>query len=129
MIARPRAVRCVAFFANSSAIGCKKTPCGLYRSALPPTREGGAGHPWEDAEGDPAASHFVIGPTRIYRNAVTGIQDGDGKWALRLSFGFDGGGTLRIPDTADDFVQQRDDEILVEWDEIVDDPPPYATNP
>ena len=45
VIARPRAVRCIAFFANSSAIGCKKTPCGLSRSALPPTREGYAGHP------------------------------------------------------------------------------------
>ena len=32
-----------------------------------------------DAEGDPAASHFVVGPARIYRNAITGIQDGDGK--------------------------------------------------
>ncbi len=31
------------------------------------------------AEGDPAASHFVVGPARIYRNAITGIQDGDGK--------------------------------------------------
>ena len=45
VIARSRAIRCVAFFANSSAIGCKKTPCGLSRSALPPTREGYAGHP------------------------------------------------------------------------------------
>ena len=45
VIARSRAVRCVAFFANSSAIGCKKTPCGPRRSALPPTREGYAGHP------------------------------------------------------------------------------------
>ena len=45
VIARSRAVRCVAFFANSSAIGCKKTPCGLSRSALSPTREGYAGHP------------------------------------------------------------------------------------
>lgn len=79
------------------------------------------------AEGDPAASHFVVGPARIYRNAVTGIQDGDGKWALRLSFGFDGGGTLRIPDTADDFVQQRDDEVLVEWSEVLPGPPPVPT--
>ena len=83
-----------------------------------------------NAEGDPAASHFVIGPTRIYRNAVTGIQDGDGKWVLRLSFGFDGGGTLRIPDTPDRFVQERDDEILVEWSEVLSGPPPPpATEP
>ena len=27
-------------------MGCKKAPCGLSRSALPPTREGYAGHPW-----------------------------------------------------------------------------------
>ena len=45
VIARPRAVRCVAFLTNSLAIGCEKTPCGLSRSALPPTREGYAGHP------------------------------------------------------------------------------------
>ena len=45
VIARSRAVRCVAFFANSSAIGCKKTPCVPSRSALPLTREGYAGHP------------------------------------------------------------------------------------
>ena len=45
VIARPRAVRCVAFLANSPAIGCKKTPYSLSRSALPPTREGYAGHP------------------------------------------------------------------------------------
>ena len=80
-----------------------------------------------NAEGDPAASHFVIGPTRIYRNAVTGIQDGDGKWALRLSFGFDGGGTLRIPDTPDRFVRERDGEVLVEWSEVLSGPPPSPT--
>ena len=45
VIARPRAVRCVAFLANSTAIGCQKPPCGPSRSALPPTREGYAGHP------------------------------------------------------------------------------------
>ena len=45
VIARSRAVRCVAFFANSRAIGCKKSPCGPSRSALPRTREGYAGHP------------------------------------------------------------------------------------
>ena len=33
VIARARAVRCVTFFANSGAIGCKKTPCGPSRSA------------------------------------------------------------------------------------------------
>ena len=75
---------------------------------------------------DPAASHFVIGPTRIYRNAVGGIQNGDGKWALRLTFGEEGGGTLRIPDTPDGFVQQSPDEVLVEWGEIVPNPPPYG---
>lgn len=79
-----------------------------------------------NAEGDPGASHFVIGPTRIYRNAVSGIQNGDGKWALRLTFGDEGGGTLRIPDAPDGFVQQTDDEILVEWGEIVPNPPPYG---
>ena len=84
----------------------------------------------ENAEGDPGASHFVIGPTRIYRNAVAGIQDGDGKWALRLSFGEEGGGTLRIPDTPDRFVQERDDEVLVEWSEVLPgDPPPAVTEP
>ncbi len=45
VIARPRAVHSVAFLANSRAIGRKKTPCGPSRSALPPTREGYAGHP------------------------------------------------------------------------------------
>ena len=45
VIARSRAIRCVAFLAHSPAMGCKKTPCGLSRSALPPTREGYAGHP------------------------------------------------------------------------------------
>ncbi|MCM2337089.1 hypothetical protein [Hydrogenophaga pseudoflava] len=35
-----------AFLANSRAIGRKKTLCGPSRSALPPTREGDAGHPW-----------------------------------------------------------------------------------
>ena len=40
LVARPQAIRCVAFLANSRAIGCKKTPCGLSRPALPPTREG-----------------------------------------------------------------------------------------
>ena len=45
VIARPRAVHCVAFLANSPAIGCKKMPCGPSRSALSPTREGYAGHP------------------------------------------------------------------------------------
>ncbi|MNU99359.1 hypothetical protein D3C71_894880 [compost metagenome] len=45
VIARPRAVRCVAFLANSWAIGCKKTPCGPSRSALPQPHEGYAGHP------------------------------------------------------------------------------------
>lgn len=77
-----------------------------------------------NAEGDPGASHFVIGPTRIYRNAVAGIQNGDGKWALRLAFGDEGGGTLRIPDTPDDFVRQRDDEVLVEWSQVLPGPPP-----
>ena len=43
--ARPRAIRCVAFLANSWAIGCKKTPCASSRSVLPPTREGYAGIP------------------------------------------------------------------------------------
>lgn len=81
----------------------------------------------DNADGDPGASHFVIGPTRIYRNAVAGIQNGDGKWALRLAFGDEGGGTLRIPDTADDFVQQRDDEILVEWSDVLPGPPPPAS--
>ena len=42
---RPRAVRGVAFPVNSCGIGRPKTPCGLSRSALPPTREGYAGHP------------------------------------------------------------------------------------
>lgn len=79
-----------------------------------------------NSDGDPGASHFVIGPTRIYRNAVGGIQNGDGKWALRLTFGDEGGGTLRIPDTPDGFVQQTPDEVLVEWSEIVPNPPPYA---
>lgn len=79
-----------------------------------------------NAEGDPGASHFVIGPTRIYRNAVSGIQDEDGKWALRLTFGDEGGGTLRIPDTADAFVQQSPDEVLVEWRQILPSPPPAA---
>ena len=37
VIARPRAVHCVAFLANSRAIGRKKTPCGPSRSTLPPT--------------------------------------------------------------------------------------------
>ena len=46
VIARRRAVRCVAFLANSRAIGCEKAPCGPSRSALPPTREGYAGHPY-----------------------------------------------------------------------------------
>ena len=77
-----------------------------------------------NAEGDPGASHFVIGPERIYRNAVTGIQDGDGKWVLRLSFGAEGGGTLRIPDTPEDFVARNDHEVLVEWAEVVPDAPP-----
>ena len=45
VIAPPRAVHCVAFLANSPAIGCKKMPCGPSRSALSPTREGYAGHP------------------------------------------------------------------------------------
>ena len=45
VIARSRAIRCVAFLAHSPAMGCKKAPCGLSRSALPPTREGYAGHP------------------------------------------------------------------------------------
>ena len=45
VIARSRAIRCVAFLAHSPAMGCKKTPCSLSRSALPPTREGYAGHP------------------------------------------------------------------------------------
>ena len=80
-----------------------------------------------NAEGDPGASHFVIGPTRIYRNAVSGIQNGDGKWALRLTFGDEGGGTLRIPDTPDGFVQQSDDEVLVEWGEVLPGPPPPPT--
>lgn len=80
----------------------------------------------EHAEGDPGASHFVIGPTRIYRNAVSGIQDGDGKWALRLSFGDEGGGTLRIPDTPDGFVARTDDEVLVEWSEVLPTPPPAS---
>lgn len=79
-----------------------------------------------NSEGDPGASHFVIGPTRIYRNAVSGLQDGDGKWALRLTFGDEGGGTLRIPDTPDGFAPQTDDEVLVEWGAIVPNPPPYA---
>ena len=68
----------------------------------------------------------MIGPTRIYRNAVSGIQDEDGKWALRLTFGDEGGGTLRIPDTADAFVQQSPDEVLVEWRQILPSPPPPA---
>ena len=45
VIARSRPIRCVAFLAHSPAMGCKKAPCGLSRSALPPTREGYAGHP------------------------------------------------------------------------------------
>ena len=45
VIARPRAVHCVTFLANSPAIGCKKMPCGPSRSALSPTREGYAVHP------------------------------------------------------------------------------------
>ena len=45
VIARSRAVRCVAVLANSRAIDCKKSPCGPSRSALPRTREGYAGHP------------------------------------------------------------------------------------
>ena len=45
VIARSRAIRCVAFLAHSPAMGCKKAPCGLSRSALPPTREGYAAHP------------------------------------------------------------------------------------
>ena len=45
VIARSRAVHCVAFLANSAAIGCKKTPCAPSPSALPPSREGYAGHP------------------------------------------------------------------------------------
>lgn len=77
-----------------------------------------------NAAGDPGASHFVIGPTRIYRNAVSGIQDEDGKWALRLTFGGEGGGTLRIPDTAEAFVQRSPDEVLVEWRQILPSPPP-----
>ena len=77
-----------------------------------------------NAEGDPGASRFVIGPTRIYRNAVSGIQDEDGKWALRLTFGDEGGGTLRIPDTADAFVQRSPGEVLVEWRQILPSPPP-----
>ena len=52
VIARPRAVYCVAFFANSWAIGCKKTPCSPSRSALSPPREGYAGHPWTSFVGD-----------------------------------------------------------------------------
>ena len=34
VIARSRAVHCVAFLANSAAIGCKKTPCASSPSAL-----------------------------------------------------------------------------------------------
>ena len=45
VIARSRAVHCVAFVANSRATGLQKTPCGPSRSALPPTRWGCAGHP------------------------------------------------------------------------------------
>ena len=45
VIARSRAVHCVAFLANSAAIGCKKTPCAPSPSALPPSLEGYAGHP------------------------------------------------------------------------------------
>ena len=45
VMARTRAIRCVAFLTNSTAIGCKKTPCGLSRSAPSQPREGYAGHP------------------------------------------------------------------------------------
>ncbi len=45
VIARPRAVLCVAFVANSTAIGCKKTPCAPSRSAPSHPHEGYAGHP------------------------------------------------------------------------------------
>ena len=45
VLARLRAIHFVAFLANSTAIGCEKTPCGSSRSALSPPREGYAGHP------------------------------------------------------------------------------------
>ena len=78
------------------------------------------------AAGDPAASHFVIGPERIYRNAVTGIQGEDAKWVFRLTFGDDAPGTLRVADTPADFVARTDDEVLVEWADVVPDAPPTA---
>lgn len=77
-----------------------------------------------NAEGDPGASHFVIGPERIYRNAVTGIQSGDAKWVFRLTFGDDATGTLRVADTPADFVPRTDHEVLVEWADVVPDAPP-----
>lgn len=77
-----------------------------------------------NAEGDPGASHFVIGPERVYRNAVTGIQSGDAKWVFRLTFGDDAPGTLRVADTPADFVARTDDEVLVEWADVVPDAPP-----
>ena len=55
VIARSRAVHCVAFLANSAAIGCKKTPCAPSRSALPPPREGYAGHPQPSTSQPPSS--------------------------------------------------------------------------
>jgi VanZ family protein len=45
VMARSRAVFCVAFAANIPAIDCKKTPGGPFRSAAPSTCKGCAGHP------------------------------------------------------------------------------------
>ncbi len=58
--ARLRAVHCVAFLANSMAIGCKKTLCGPSRPALSPPREGDAGHPKQAAEIPPGNSKNCV---------------------------------------------------------------------
>ncbi len=76
------------------------------------------------ADGDPGASHVVIGPERIYRNAVIGIQGEDAKWVFRLTFGDDAPGSLRVADTPADFVARTDDEVLVEWADVVPDAQP-----
>ena len=76
------------------------------------------------ADGDPGASHVVIGPERIYRNAVIGIQGEDAKWVFRLTFGDRATGSLRVADTPADFVVEHDDEVLVEWADVVPDAQP-----